>query len=1505
MGDWRGFVRLAVVLLFGLTLGLAAAEEGLVGWWRFDDGWGDLAADSSAAGADGEICGGEWVKGAFGTALRLNGAGEHVAIPEIPDLDGAESMTLEAWVYWEETGRYPNIITLGRWCPGGVLVFVANNYCSFRLGRPKHDGWDSARDWQEASAGLLSKIELKRWYHLVATFDRPAMRTYVDGKLVGEGTWDFPIGCDGDGMIGKWGGQTSHQGLIDDVRIYARALSAEEVQTHYSAGKEGRSPSAETAYEVLPDRDASVPPALVLENRLARLTFDKNLRITGAIERASGRNVLARSSTWMSLKSANRNTRPSSFSFKDGILDVRFERVGGRVRTRVLTRDTYFVFEVLSVTGEDVEELTFLKLVAEPADIVHGMAGLAADGTHALCLRCLNLKARPTITGKLPLLKATCVPEHGLVGARAAFVVCSREELRPTLKEMARAEGVPYSKLGGPFALDAPQNRASYMFCGGLSETNVDEWIEMAQTAAIPFIHFAGWYQSQGHYEPRASLFPNGMAGLKATVARIHAAGLLAGMHTLTGCIQPRDPFASPTPDPRLSKDRTFTLTSDVGEADSEIPLDQTPRGLNVVWNYSSRGNVVQIDQELVQFRGLRADPPYALTNCTRGAWGSKAGAHPKGAEAHHLYVRYTAFQPDEHSTLVDDVAKCIADTVNECGFDLIYHDGAEGMPARHYGAARMRTAIFERITHPIRVESSWSGLHHGWWFHSCVGAWDHPLWGLKRCIDEHVKSNVPYEQRSLMPAQLGWWAIFGPKDTHDAEWPDEIEYLCVKSLGHDMSMSFQTLTPAANPWNARQGEYLRTIGRYEKLRLSGYFSGDVKTRLRTPRAEFRLLQAADGEWQFVPVDYLAQKVVASEDDRRRWTVTNRFALQPAALRIQALYSAAPYDDPGGMALAGFEEEDEFALKRTARGVKAEWTISQDMVKIGGSSACFTATNESAEPSSSWVQAGKVFAPDISLGVCKALGVWVHGDGKGEVINVQLRSPQLYHGAFDEHIITIDFVGWRYFELLLRERDSERHYDHDWPYGWAMSICRSPLDTRHVNAINIWYNNLPRGEKVQCYISPIKALPVVRTTLTNPRVSIGGQQLLFPMTIESGQYIELDADSACRLRNEAGAIIGEVTPTRETATFQLAPGNNELAFACDAESSPRPRVRVTLVPAGEPLGGLAKGKEHLKRKLRDLDDYSLTLGRVGDIEFLRCDKHAITRLDGQDNVWSLSNDSVASADLLKLRLQIGHETPGVEYEVAVPIEEFEEAAASDGQAPLAAFATGPRQNGLAKEGVTVSFRHHATGGHDGKECAMLRADSSLADMSGWAAGVRKFPAPRDFSGTRALGLWLKGDGKKAHLKVQLHDPDGRTADYYIRLDFSTWQYRELPKPALGKVDWSRIDALAFYLVGIPRKGSTTCRIDGIRGLRRIPKREVVNPSVTIGDTRIRFPITLIQGDTVTLDSSRTCRILGRDGSTKDVHVEGRLPSLKAGETKAQFACDGGLGNQVRIAITRK
>ena len=1491
----------AAVVALALVAGAQVQEPGLLGHWTFDDGAGDVASDRSGQGNHGEIYGGDWVKGAFGTALRLNGGGAHVVVPELSSLDGSDSLTVEAWVYWEDTGRYPNILTFGRWCPGGVLMFVSDGTCSFRMGRPGDRRMAPGRGWQEVSASLLSSLELRRWYHLAATFERPQIRTYVDGKPVGQATWDYSVGHKGDMLIGKWVGDVGHQGLIDEVKVYSRALSPAQVKASYEAASSGRAAATGSPYEVQVEQPGERPPAWTVENELARLEFDARLRITRLIDKTTDTNLLARSSTWLSLRTQERNWRPSSFAVDGERLTVEFGAPERRATLLVRARPRYFIFEVESVDADAVRQLVFVNLLVTPSKYVHGMPGLAADDRVGVCLRCLNLSARPTIGGRPPALRAACVEEYGLSGAKAALVAAPMTVLLEVLKELAVREGVPVSKQGGPFGLDATLNRASYMFTSGLSVHNVDEWIEMAQTACIPFLHLSGWYTSQGHYEPRASYFPQGIASLKAVIDKIHAAGLLAGMHTLTGCIQPHDPFIRPTPDPRLSKDLVFTLSEDVSELSPAITVVEDPTGLDVVWNYSSRGNVVQIGAELVQFRGLSTEPPYALTNCLRGAWGTAGQAHAKGAKAHHLFTRYSAFQPDEHSTLVDDVAECIAATVNECGFDLIYHDGAEGMPARQYGAAKMRTAIYERIKRPIRVESSWSGLHHCWWFHSCVGAWDHPLWGLKRCIDAHCESNVTYRKLSLLPAQLGWWAILGAKDIHDAEWPDEIEYLCAKALGHDMSMSFQTLTPASRPWNARQGEYLEMIGRYEKLRLSGYFSAAVRERLRVPREDFRLAQGPDGEWGFIPTDYLSRKVVASDETRRRWTVRNRFAAQPVKLRIQALYAAESYASERAVLLADFSAPDAFSRQRAARGVTCALTPSAEHVEVGKVSARYTATNTTAERRGAWACVSKTFSPDLNIGPCAALGVWVRGDGKGEVINFQLRSPALYHGAYDEHIVEIDFVGWRYFELLLRERSADEHYDHVWPYRSAMKVGRSPLDRRHVNELNIYYNNLPPGEQVECTISAIKALPVVKANWVNPRVVIGNARLDFPVTMSSGQYLEFLSAAECVLRDESGALLQSVSPTGEIPT--LGAGDNTVEFGCDAEPSPTPRARVTAITEGRMLRGVAAGKQELSRALRRLDDVRLAFRSNGELEFVRQDRKTVLRTDGRDNVWSIVNDSAHDEPLVQLELRVGREIPGREYDEAATLDAFDDA--SVWQEPEnTQLIVGPHRAGTARADVTATFEVSAQGARIGRACAVFAATSPLGDASGWAAAARRFDPPLDLAEAQALGLWVKGDGKDAFLKLQLRDAAGRSEDHYVSLGSSMWQYFELTQPAMGAADRRRIAGLTLYLLSVPARGSTTCRVDDLRALRAVPSRQVVRPTLAIGDVTLVFPTTLRAGDVLTLKAGGECRLVTRAGERSAVDVHGSLPALRSGSNPARFECAASPGNEVRVTLTR-
>jgi hypothetical protein len=194
-------VALGVAYLGAPTAPALAADAqpedpSLLGDWHFDEGAGDAALDGSGHDNEGEIRGAEWVTGKFGTALHFGGRGADVTVPGIPGLDGSTEMTMEAWVYWEKGGRYPNIITGGTWCPGGFLIFVADEGCSFRMGKPGSAPLTVGVDWDETSASL-GGFTPGQWYHLAATFRRPDIRTYVNGKLVGSATWDYAVGFSG------------------------------------------------------------------------------------------------------------------------------------------------------------------------------------------------------------------------------------------------------------------------------------------------------------------------------------------------------------------------------------------------------------------------------------------------------------------------------------------------------------------------------------------------------------------------------------------------------------------------------------------------------------------------------------------------------------------------------------------------------------------------------------------------------------------------------------------------------------------------------------------------------------------------------------------------------------------------------------------------------------------------------------------------------------------------------------------------------------------------------------------------------------------------------------------------------------------------------------------------------------------------------------------------------------------------------------------------------------
>jgi hypothetical protein len=1223
---------LSVIVLTGMMVLCAAGargdapDAGLLGWWRFDEGTGDWSTNEADPTGEAELHNASWVAGEFGTALRLTGSDSYVALPSIPKLDGADAMSLGVWVYWEGTGQYPNILTGGTWSPGGFLIFVSNQSCSFRMGRPGHRHGTAGEAWTETSAPLLGNLPMKQWVHLAAVFQRPQITTYVNGKKVGSAAWDYPVGHSGDMQLGRWSGSASHHGLIDDVRIYGQALSAEQVLA--LADPAGRR-TAE--YRDLGPAKAEAKELVRFETRWATMVVGDNGTILSLQEKGSGRELLASPQPVLAVEQvAGRRMQARRLRHEDGLLVADFPRGAGSAAIRIEAKDQYFAVTAAAVDVPEVSRFTFFQMSPAPIEYIGNMAGLASDDASGVCLRSLALEVDTSFHSPAPRFRASTTAEHGLVGHRIGLAAGPREHLIAMLREMAENEAVPKSRSGGPWAMGAQETRGSYLFAD-MAAKDTDAWIELARRGGFTNIHLHGWWSTLGHYEPRKAYFPNGLEDMKATAARIRAAGLKPGIHTLTACIDTADPWVTPIPSPDLIASNSYTLAKPLSATDTTIYVNEPP-GANhdVIWSYSGNGNALRVGSELVRYSAISREPPYAFLECERGAFKTQAAAHADGVAVDYLQQRYLAFYPDPKSPLAGELADRIARVYNECGMEMIYFDGSEGMRSR-YGIDTMRWAIFQRLHGGVTEASCWG--HNSWWIHSRLGAWDHPVWAMRQFHDAHIRQASRFRLSDLLEPQLGWWAPRGPSNVARGHFPDEIEYFAAKNLAIDGPMSIQGVSVAARPWNARMEEQFTILGWYERLRLARYFDEPTLQRVGEPGRDFRLRLTEAGRWQFAPAHLAKHRINALGNGSERWMAENPFAAQPLRARLEALYSVAPYDDAEAAVLADFADLDALNNRSNASGVTTRIELETKDIKAGGHSLRFRAANTGDSARGAWAQIGTVYEhPYFSMMPGEALGLWVKGDGSGALLNVQIRSPREYHGCISDHYIDLDFTGWRYVELLLRERDAERLSDYVWPYssaGGSHAVYRNSVDRQHISQVNLLLNEIPAGGAVDILVSPIHSLATRRADLMNPSLEIGPTKVIFPVTLHSGQYLELESMDECVLYDERGELLSRFQPQIDQLPT-LAEGQNTLRFDCTAPQGLSARAEVTVVSLGSPFGD--------RRADTDID--WTRLDREYDIPRI------ISRTDGRDNAWAIvcradmPGDGASKPPLLEVEIAV-------------------------------------------------------------------------------------------------------------------------------------------------------------------------------------------------------------------------------------------------------------------------
>lgn len=203
--------------------------QGLMGYWKMDEISGSTVSDSSGNGNTGTVKGStSIVNGKAGKGRKFNSVNDVIEIADSASLNPTK-ITLAAWVYPNDFDNWNTILsktTSSGWTDGyglyrkkdsNKIVFFVNNYDDHTV---------------------KNEIDKNKWTFIAATYDESQLKFYVNGVLKDNSSYTGHINHSSNVLnMGSAPGKYYWKGIIDEVRIYNRALSSSEVQKLYDRTK--------------------------------------------------------------------------------------------------------------------------------------------------------------------------------------------------------------------------------------------------------------------------------------------------------------------------------------------------------------------------------------------------------------------------------------------------------------------------------------------------------------------------------------------------------------------------------------------------------------------------------------------------------------------------------------------------------------------------------------------------------------------------------------------------------------------------------------------------------------------------------------------------------------------------------------------------------------------------------------------------------------------------------------------------------------------------------------------------------------------------------------------------------------------------------------------------------------------------------------------------------------------------------------------------------------------
>jgi hypothetical protein len=195
-------------------------DSSLVGYWLLDDGSGLKATDSSGNNNSGTLNDVSWCTAKYESGLLFNGKNSSIIIQSVPAFQITDAITLSCWINPSLT---KTAYIIGK-APAYALRISEDGRVAFL--------WQQGGSWKIAQSAL-NVVQNNSWSHIAGVYNGTHMMMYINGVVSGYSTevsggmatTNRPL------EIGSasWWGDSSFNGVIDDVRIYNRALNSSEI----------------------------------------------------------------------------------------------------------------------------------------------------------------------------------------------------------------------------------------------------------------------------------------------------------------------------------------------------------------------------------------------------------------------------------------------------------------------------------------------------------------------------------------------------------------------------------------------------------------------------------------------------------------------------------------------------------------------------------------------------------------------------------------------------------------------------------------------------------------------------------------------------------------------------------------------------------------------------------------------------------------------------------------------------------------------------------------------------------------------------------------------------------------------------------------------------------------------------------------------------------------------------------------------------------------------------